>query len=916
MNGLSILGVCALVLWAMAWCPPANATPSDAATYDGGILVERTDAAVGRHYFDPSRVNPRQMLDLALEEIQKLVPDLIIHSPVSDQLSITAGLATKRIRIKPMNKLSDLSSTLDEVLDFVIHHYGSTEDIKPEEIEYAAIDGMLEALDPHSNFLTPKIYKEFRVGTSGKFGGLGIVISIKDGMLTVIAPLEGTPASAAGIEAGDRILQIDDESTINMSLTDAVNKLRGDVGSKVTILVERTGQPARKVTLKRAVINIESVQHSILTEQGKRIGYIKLKNFQDNSDDDVRAALASFHQDGAKIDGLVLDLRNNPGGLLNVASDITDIFLDKGTIVTTVGQRGMVMDRSDATELGTEPFYPIVVLINEGSASASEIVAGSLAGNDRAVIAGTHSFGKGSVQTIFNLGEDAALKLTIAEYKPAGTQSIQLIGITPDIELVPSTVDADAMNIVKDKLTTEFDLEMELSGKKLKKAEEEDSLMRLSYLKPKEDKKSLEEQSRKEYLKQPDLSGDFPVQFATRLIAEAGSSSRREMLKKSEPIVKAVQAEQQQSIDREITALGIDWSRGDAKGKPKLELTSSLIKDSRKISRARAGDKVRLELAATNKGTGSFYQLIGVGETDSPLLDGREFPFGKILPGQTRRFSTPIEIPESLSTQDLTMEISFKEGGGNIPEPRSVVVPIEEIPHPEFGFRMTLPTIGKGKAIPTDGKSVPLTIDISNIGKGASDEETVASISNECGEKFFIEQGRAKLGVIPSKGGKKAQFAFRINGTPDKDCAIKLTVADLKHLKILSKRIDLKLPAGESVPPSGKTYRAPTIVVDAFPTTTTQSTVVISGTLSDEDPIRDFYVFVGDKKIAYVPNATEVKVMPFKVAIPLEEGPNRIMIGARDVLDITGYRHLVIERVANKAASDKSTATSIPNFTP
>ncbi|MFH1829322.1 MAG: MXAN_5808 family serine peptidase [Pseudomonadota bacterium] len=883
-----------LLLLAITWS--AQITASSQSSYESGKLVDRTLSAVGQHYFDPNRIKPQKMLDKALDGIQKNVPDVLITNQSDGQLSVTAGLASKRINARSMSRLSDLSRVLKDVLDFVIKHYNSKEDIKPAEIEYAAIEGLLEVLDPHSNFLTPKIFREFKVGTSGKFGGIGIVISIKDGMLTVIAPIEGTPAFRAGVQPGDRIVQIEDESTINMSLTDAVNKLRGDVGTKVNLIIERSGQPPKKIALKRAVINIDSVQHSVLTEDGKRIGYIKLKNFQDNTVDDVQAALAEFHKDGAKLDGLILDVRNNPGGLLNIASDITDVFLREGVIVTTVGTRNSVIDKSSAKEAGTEPDYPLVVLINEGSASASEIVAGALALNNRAIVAGAQSFGKGSVQTIFNLGDDAALKLTIAEYKPAGTESIQLVGITPDIDLIPAIVDADEMNILKDKPTSELDLEMEFDKKSKMDRKAVESLLRVQYLKPKQDEIAREEKSSKIYLKKADINGDFPAEFARMLIAKAGSKTRKEMLAKSKKIVDAAQAKQREAIDKALSSLSIDWSKAPASGKPKLALSYFLTKGGKIISHASAGDKVRLELVATNKGTGPYSQLIGISESEIQSLNEREFPFGRIEPGKSRKFSTPLEIAASAPTQDLTMEVTFQEAGNIIPEPVKIVVPVQEIPHPSFSFMTTLPEQAKGKSFSVNGTSIPLTIDIINTGKGPSDDETIATISNECGEKFFIEKGRANLGSIPPKGSRKAQFKFHITGKPEEECSIQLIIADLAHRKILTKKINLLLQDGSLKPAPGKVYGPPEIEVASFPKTTSEPSIVLSGTIHDKDRIQDFYLFSGERKIAYIPNADDVSSMPFSVRIPLEEGQNQINIGARDVENITGQKLLIIER--------------------
>ncbi len=883
-----------------------------------GRLLDRALTAIARNYVDPSRINPRAMLDGALDQIQRRIPEILVTNRESGQLAVTVGLASKRIKATPMSSLGDLSRTLHEVLAFVVPHYNGDSDTPPEEIEYAAIDGLLDVLDPHSNFMPPKVYNEFRVGTTGKFGGLGIVISIKDGMLTVVAPIEDTPAARAGIRAGDRIMQIDEESTINMSLTDAVNKLRGDVGTKVTIVVERANAPARKVSLTRAVINIESVQHSLLTEGDKRIGYLKIKSFQDNTDDDVKAAIADLHKDGQQLDGLILDMRNNPGGLLNVASDVADEFLRKGIIVSTVGAREQVMDQSLAHAAGTEPEYPIVVLINEGSASASEIVAGALAQNDRALVLGNRSFGKGSVQTLFELGDDCALKLTIAQYKPAGTETIQLVGITPDVELLPSTVAPDAMNIVEDETTREQDLEKHLDnsvseGPAIKN--EQKAAFRVPYLKPKEDEKKLEERSLKEYSKAPDLTGDFAAGLARTLIARAGDPSRKAMIAKVGPVINEARAEQQAAIDAALKAQGIDWASLAASGAPKLTLAYHVFKGKDEVQRVRAGDKIRLELAATNVGTGPYSQLVAIGKSEMPFLSEREFPFGKIAPGETRRFSSPIEIPEGLPTQELTMDVKFQEEHNVVPESFKVMLPVEELAQPAFSFSTRLTETVKGKPMPT-GASIPISFDVINSGQGTSDADTTATISNECGESLFIEAGRVKLGAMTPKSHRSAAFRFHLlNLNTPADCAIKLSIADFKHFAFLTKKIGLLPSQGGLKLNQGQVYSPPRIELAAVPSSTKDPAITISGTVSDTDPVRDCFVFVGERKVAYVPNPDNATSMPFKINLPLEPGSNQIAIGSRDREDMMSRKLIVIERTSGVKSKDKKSSLG-PTFLP
>lgn len=874
-----------------------------------GKLFDRTLGAISRSYFDPSRIDARKMLDGALDQMQRRIPEILISDRDSGQLGVTVGLASKRVSARPLQSLTDLSRVMQEVLGFVLAHYTPTEEMPSEEIEYAAIDGMLEALDPHSNFLTPKVYKEFKVGTQGKFGGLGIVISIKDGYLTVVAPIEGTPASAAGIRAGDRITQIDDESTINMSLTDAVNKLRGDVGTKVALMVERQAKPTRKVLLTRAIINIESVQHRLLAAGNRRVGYLKIKNFQENTDDDVAAALADFHRDGANLDGLILDLRNDPGGLLDVAIDVADRFLKSGVIVSTVGPRNQVIDQSDAAGNGTEPDYPIAVLVNEGSASASEIVAGALAANDRAVVVGRRTFGKGSVQTVYELGGDTALKLTIAQYKPAGTETIQLTGLTPDIDLVPITVDPEAINIVEDKPVSEMDLESHLGEEPRDVARPEPlakSAFKVPFLQPKQDEKELENRSLKEYARVPELTGDFAVEFATSLLSAAGRPTRKATLAQSVPAVKEAQAAQQQKIDAELSKAGINWQSTPASGQPKLSLQYKLYKGAEPIQRARAGDKVRLELTATNIGTGPYSQLVAVGESDSPLLEEREFPFGRLEPGMTRKFSSPIEIPESQPTQDLSMDLTFKEEHGNAPSSVRVVLPVAELPHPAFAFTVTMPTVAAGKPLPV-GAPIPLSVEVQNVGTGMSSADTSATVSNECGERVFIENGRLKLGALAPKAKRRAPFSFHLtpagnggNGDAKESCGLKFAIADFKQLVALTKLVELKPASGQLKPSAGRQLSPPRIELNAMPTSTKEAQVTVSGTIVDTDEVKDCFLFVGEKKVAYLPNPDGSSSMPFSVVVPLEPGTNHIVIGARDSEDLMARRVAVVERTSGE----------------
>jgi carboxyl-terminal processing protease len=304
--------------------------------------------------------------------------------------------------------------------------------VSTKQLIDGAITGMLAALDPHSAYLPPDLYKELQVDTRGSFGGLGIEITTKNNVLTVVSPIEDTPAYRAGIKPGDQIIKIEDEFTKDMPLVEAVKKMRGPKGTKIHLTLRREGVPHFiEQTLTREVIKIQSVKSRMLE---KGYAYIRVTQFQERTDDDLERALSELdHENGSPIGGLVLDLRNNPGGLLTQAVKVSDEFIDSGLVVYTDGRLDSQKQKYFAHKADSHTEFPMIVLVNGGSASASEIVAGCLQDHKRALVLGTQTFGKGSVQTILPLDESAAIRLTTARYYTPNGRSIQATGITPDV---------------------------------------------------------------------------------------------------------------------------------------------------------------------------------------------------------------------------------------------------------------------------------------------------------------------------------------------------------------------------------------------------------------------------------------------------------------------------------------------------
>lgn len=317
-----------------------------------------------------------------------------------------------------------------DVLAIIRQNY--VEEVDMKELVYGGIKGMLSVLDPHSSFMSPDVYKEMQVETKGEFGGIGIEISLRDGLLTVVTPIEDTPAFKAGLLPGDRIVQINGKETSDMGLMTAVKMLRGKPGTTIEVGIMRDGsESSRSFEIEREIIKINSVKARTL-EPG--YAFVRLVQFQENTDGDLKKDLQRLHLESkGALKGLILDLRNNPGGLLDQAVKVSDVFLERGLIVYTEGRNSQSDMKFTAHQAGTEAAYPIIILINAGSASAAEIVAGALQDHSRAILLGTRSFGKGSVQTILPLADDSGLRLTTARYFTPSGRSIQAAGIEPDV---------------------------------------------------------------------------------------------------------------------------------------------------------------------------------------------------------------------------------------------------------------------------------------------------------------------------------------------------------------------------------------------------------------------------------------------------------------------------------------------------
>lgn len=876
--------------------PPTPAPLSQEAKdfVDAGILRQSL-RYLSKNYYDTAALKPRDLLKEGLLGLARAVPEVVVDFPEKGgRFSLEVEGKKKRIDIPKLNKVEDITTPLQTAYEFIAQNYEG--DSKFEDMEFATVNGMLASLDPHSALLPPKVFNEFKTQTEGEFGGIGIVIGLKDGELTVIAPLPHTPAWEAGLKAKDRIVQIGEEATINMNLTEAVERLRGKIGTKVRITLEREGAPSPiEVTLTRANIKIESVQAKLIKDPRGDIGVLRVKSFQEETLREMKRHLAEMKNQSQNFKGLILDMRNNPGGLLNQAVDIADMFLNSGTIVLTVGAEDQILEVNRAHNSDGDENYPLVVLVNEGSASASEIVAGAIKNNNRGVILGRQTFGKGSVQSVYALKGGAALKITVAQYLTPGKNSIQSVGITPDIKLQPMTVDRDSVDIVESEVFGEKDLEKHLSSTYVS---DKKPFATLGYFQPKK-KEGSEEEVDNSYTAEINTDEDFELKFAHEWMLNSEVEDREGSLKGSRGFLKEAESKEFAKLENAMNGIGIDWSLAPVhSGKPVAAATLNLHSSAGQV--LKGGEKNELELKIRNTGNAPFYRLVASTSSESFLLKNREFLFGKIDPGETKSWKVPIKVPANALSREDKVTFNFQEGNGYVPEKFESLIKTVPLERPTYAYKMemhedgTLNSKGDGDGIVEPGETVVLKITLENVGKGES-KKTQVNIKNLDGEGIFLSKGRSELEVLKPQETKEALLSFRVDPDYSKEKAeLELLIQDNESQELLEKK--LTFPIGNPDLDNQVLGRqaGPTLTLEKhpYPTKTRQDKISISGKVQDASGLKDLSVYVGENK-AYLktfqtPVGGEVKESSFDAAVPLQkEANNLITILVRDKNDLT-----------------------------
>lgn len=752
-----------------------------------------TLAYLRSYYYDPTKLKPAEMLTAGLEELQSDIASVAFVQTAPDRVTVQVDKAKKEFDLSKMSDLGKLEETISEILVFVTEQLKS-QDAPADELEdavYSFVNGMLEALDPYSVLIKPKYTDDLEMQTKGEYGGVGMVLSVRDWEITVIHPTEGTPAFEEGVKEGDVITQIDDESTVNMLLNDAVDKIRGLENTDVLIMVRRKDEKElRKFVLRRRQIKLESVSARWLPGN---VLYLRINHFIHYTTDDLNAKYAEFTKE-KKPTGIVLDLANNPGGLLPQSVTVSNAFLSGGVIVSTVGAPGSQKQVFHAEEKGTlNAEIPMVVLVSSQSASASEIVAGALKGQDRALVVGETTYGKGTVQQIFNQGKGKpVLKMTIREYLTPGEVSIQQVGVVPHVRFV-------SVGVVDEVVSLFWPDEAKKTPKKTRTI--------------KSDRQRPEEQPRYEVRhfvtarqqrdqknRVEDTGADEDaIEFARRILVEAGKPKASDTLAGLDALMKRQLSEEDARMVAELGARGVDWKKAAASPKTPAMKVKTLVCDAqdprceKPLEELNPGQAFFLEFQLENTGDEPLSRVYGVVESPADFLDGYEYLFGAIAPGKTFSWRSKVSIPHRTAAGVEPYQLDLYEAGrGKIGEFRQNLV-VREPGRPKFAFSFATGEEKGGDGLAQKDEVFLLHMRVQNIGDGPS-EKLVTMMRNESKNRLFLLEGRGHHEKLAPGAEVWSTMKYRIQDA-SVPLKIDLSAFDTEYSESVSRQFEL--PVGE-----------------------------------------------------------------------------------------------------------------------
>ena len=867
-------------------------------------------------YIDSEKLEPEILLEGALTELERMVPEVWVKAQLSQsdnipKLQVYVGNKKTVLSITELKELYDLHLVLQKLKTHLLKM-----DLKLTKsgIEKIFVNGILHQLDEYSVLLPKEIFHEFNINLGGHFAGVGLVVGMRNGYLTVISPMDGSPASRAGMLPLDRIIEVDGEKTEHMTLDEILHRLRGEIGSHVKLRISRKGLPKPlQFVLHREQIQVESVVIYDLGSKDKSVKYARIKNFQLETSQELKNKLKELNN----TEGLIIDLRNNPGGLLEEAVKVSDLFLEwKKRIVIT--KSSLESTTHFSKQLFTNENYlkiPIVVLINHGSASASEIVAAALQQNARAIVIGQSSFGKGTVQTIWDLKNGHGLKLTVGEYLTPSGNSINRIGVVPDLQFNPVSIPMKNVDDQEDYQTTKnfenqnlpdskksddlerFYMISGFEGEQTNKSADSIKIRYLSRHANQYDESQMLDKN--EILKK--MKGDIVVETAIKILSEWNAGIINKRLKQ---ISLEIENKELVKITNALAKHDIDWSLNPFLKSP-LGKNLKLSWSSEKIT----DDLLQMKVKLKNEGKIDAQRLLVMTKSSNELLDGLEFPIGRLLPEKIETRSVNINISSEMINETETVEmIVFNRKFQKI---KSLIDQLRLPKKPITFFRVSMKIYDNGE-LGSDGNSdgrvqsgetIALSFKITNLGKKII-PKLMFNIKGTEGS-FRINRGKIVMKNLYPEINQKDFFLFQVKSESHRlgKILMEMTAKNSGAQKISKLWVlDNLLTEKNLMTPVFVDLKWQDLEGNFVTGETQLDTLLLSGKVRNAGQVSDLYVHLNDKKIFYKSNLNQqeesrdqidnYKVLQFKTVINLTPGINKISIFSRDRQGFSSERKL------------------------
>ena len=859
-------------------------------------------------YVEPEKLDPESLLQGALTELGRTIPEVTVvpelrETTLGSILRISFKTERTHLPVSQMDGLYDLHITLQMLMKRLLQMNPQLTQLKMEQI---VVRGILNQLDSYSVLLPKKIYNEFNINIGGKFAGVGLVVGTRDDQLTVIAPMDGSPAALAGMKPLDRIVAVDGEKTEHMTLDEILHRLRGNIGTPVTLRVLRKGHAkALQFELLRQDIQVESVETFDLASSKRMIRYVRIKNFQTGTSRELKNKLGTLN----KMDGLILDLRNNPGGLLEEAIRVSDLFLQGKKRIVSTKRTNVSTDHNAKQLFVAEDFLniPLVLLINRGSASAAEIVAAALKQNKRAIVIGEQSFGKGTVQTLWDLRDGSGLKLTIGEYLTPDGHSIHNVGVVPNLRLIPVSIpelknqESESGSQEYSIVAKRFGLLPDFDAENRANFLDNRSISYLSLTPIKNEKSEIIDNN----LIIDELKADIYVKTADRILSQWNTKKINSVIQK---ISQEAEQKESQIIKEALAKHGIDWSLN-----PFIKSATSEMLILTWSAEVISTDLVRLQVKLRNAGKIVAQRLIAVTRASNGILDGLEFPIGKLLPEDTASRTIDVRFPAGMMEEFEPVEILLFDH--NFKKLKSERRQLQFFPKRTPSFQLAMKMLdngddssqGNADGKVQSGETIAMRLKIINTGEKIVPELLMKLQGIE--GAFRINRGKILLKNLEPQKKQKDYFLFKSLTNAGTLGKISLEMIDIRSgspgivyvwdLKDLLPKQKLVTP--ELLEVSWKDKEGNNVEAE-----TDLSSLILQGKVSNVNDVRDVFVHLNNKKMFYSDNVNEQygktgiqdknTGFNFKTEINLDAGNNNISIFSRSRSGFTSEHRLRIYR--------------------